>query len=317
MMGRVATTLTEHQKSEVETLAAVLTAEQLADYFEIGRTTFFAMMQREPEIAARYKKGKARAIGSIAQSLITKARAGDTTSMIFFLKTQGGWRETMKSSNSMTLYTRRSISPHLATRSSQRSLPVRARPGRPWANARPAQHPIGLSVARPRHEPDAFSRRQVETLAGCGIPEAEIAGLVYIDPKTLRRHYRQELDHGHTKVNAKVAESLFRKATGEGSQSVTAAIFWLKTRAHWKEISVLEHGGVAGRPIEQVQRIERIIITAPDMDKLQRERENWRKSFPRCRLDPAPASDRPVLSARRVPSLPVSRRGEWRGSGGE
>jgi hypothetical protein len=32
-----------------------------------------------------------------------------------------------------------------------------------------------------------------------------------------------------------VAESLYRKATGEGRESVTAAIFWLKTRAHWKE----------------------------------------------------------------------------------
>lgn len=96
MMGRHPTTLTEQQQSEVDTLAAVLTAEQMADYFGIGRTTFFSLMRREPEIAARYKKGKARAIGSVAQSLITKARAGDTASMIFFLKTQGGWRETTR-----------------------------------------------------------------------------------------------------------------------------------------------------------------------------------------------------------------------------
>ena len=54
------------------------------------------MMQRDEEIAARYKKGKARAIGAIAQGLINKARGGDTTSMIFFLKTQAGWRETSK-----------------------------------------------------------------------------------------------------------------------------------------------------------------------------------------------------------------------------
>jgi hypothetical protein len=45
-------------------------------------------------VAARYKRGKARAIGVIAQGLINKARSGDTTSMIFFLKTQAGWRET-------------------------------------------------------------------------------------------------------------------------------------------------------------------------------------------------------------------------------
>ena len=37
---------------------------------------------------------QARAIGAIAQTLISKARAGDTTSMIFNLKTQAGWRET-------------------------------------------------------------------------------------------------------------------------------------------------------------------------------------------------------------------------------
>jgi hypothetical protein len=30
---------------------------------------------------------------------------------------------------------------------------------------------------------------------------------------------------------------VYRKATGEGRESVTAAIFWLKTRARWKETS--------------------------------------------------------------------------------
>ena len=93
-MSRAPMTLTDAQKAEVETLAAVLTAEQVADYFGIGRRTFYTMMQRDEEIAARYKKGKARAIGAIAQGLINKARGGDTTSMIFFLKTQAGWRET-------------------------------------------------------------------------------------------------------------------------------------------------------------------------------------------------------------------------------
>ena len=92
-MGRRALKLTISQMGEVETLAAVLTADQVADYFGIGRTTFFNMIARDPEIAERYKKGKARAIGSIAQGLIQKARAGDTASMIFYLKTQGGWRE--------------------------------------------------------------------------------------------------------------------------------------------------------------------------------------------------------------------------------
>lgn len=87
-------TLTAEQMSQVEALAAYLSQEQIADYFGITRPTFSAMMDREPEIALRYKRGKAKAVGSIAQSLLTKARNGDTTCQIFYLKTQAGWRET-------------------------------------------------------------------------------------------------------------------------------------------------------------------------------------------------------------------------------
>ena len=72
-------------------------------------------------------------------------------------------------------------------------------------------------------------------MAAYGVPEADIARVLTIDPKTLRKHYRDELDTGQIKANSKVAESLCRKALGDGSQSVTAAIFWLKTRAGWKE----------------------------------------------------------------------------------
>ena len=93
MTGRPLTTLTDAQRAEVETLSAVLTAEQIADFLGIGRTTFFAILNRDDDLSERYKRGKARAIGAVAQSLVTKARAGNVTAMIFFLKTQGGWRE--------------------------------------------------------------------------------------------------------------------------------------------------------------------------------------------------------------------------------
>jgi hypothetical protein len=95
-------------------------------------------------------------------------------------------------------------------------------------------------MGRPAHVPTEPQRRQVEALAGFGIQETEIAGLMGCDPKTLRKHYREELDHGHTKANAKVAENLFRMALGQGREAVTAAIFWLKTRARWKETMVNE-----------------------------------------------------------------------------
>jgi len=92
--GRPAKQLTDKQRGEIETLAAFLSIEQLADYFGIGRTTFYALAEKDPEILEHYKRGKSKAIAHIAQGLIQKARAGDTTSAIFFLKTQARWRET-------------------------------------------------------------------------------------------------------------------------------------------------------------------------------------------------------------------------------
>lgn len=95
MTGRPLTTLTDAQRAEMETLAAVLNAEQIADFLGIGRTTFFAIFSRDEDLSERYKRGKARAVGAVAQSLVTKARAGNVTATIFFLKTQGGWRESV------------------------------------------------------------------------------------------------------------------------------------------------------------------------------------------------------------------------------
>jgi len=87
-------------------------------------------------------------------------------------------------------------------------------------------------MSRKAHQPDPAQRRQVETLAAYGIPETDISRVVEIDPKTLRKHYRDELDLGQTKANAQVAGFLFNSAR---NGNVTAQIFWLKTRAQWKE----------------------------------------------------------------------------------
>jgi hypothetical protein len=95
-------------------------------------------------------------------------------------------------------------------------------------------------MGRKAHQADQAGRRQVEAMAGYGIAEADIACVLEIDPKTLRKHYRRELDKGHIKATAKVAENLYRRATGEGREAVTAAIFWLKTRAGWKETHIQE-----------------------------------------------------------------------------
>ena len=93
---------------------------------------------------------------------------------------------------------------------------------------------------RPPHAPTPELRRQVETMAGYGIPAADICLSVGVSPMTLRKHYRHELDIGHVKANSAVAQSLFKKATGDGAQCVTAAIFWAKTRMGWRETAVVQ-----------------------------------------------------------------------------
>lgn len=93
LMARPKTQLTASQIVEVETLAAVLNQEQLADYLEIPARTFRAILSRDEDVSAAYKKGKARAIGRVAQSLLRSATEGNTTAQIFYLKTQAGWKE--------------------------------------------------------------------------------------------------------------------------------------------------------------------------------------------------------------------------------
>lgn len=93
-MARPRITLDHEQVREVETLAALLNQDQIADYFGVARNTFRAICERDAEVLARYKKGKAKAIAHVAHGLLQRARSGDTVSSIFYLKTQAGWRET-------------------------------------------------------------------------------------------------------------------------------------------------------------------------------------------------------------------------------
>jgi IS30 family transposase len=94
MSGRPRKTLTDDERAQIEALAAYLSQEQIADFLGIGKTTWFAILEREPDIAERYKRGKAAAIKSVATGLLQMARDGDKVAAMFYLKTQAGWRET-------------------------------------------------------------------------------------------------------------------------------------------------------------------------------------------------------------------------------
>ena len=85
----------------------------------------------------------------------------------------------------------------------------------------------------PAFEPIDEQRRLVRAMAGFGVPQDDIATQLDIDPKTLRKYFRAELDRGMVEANVKVAQSLFQMATS--GKNVAAAIFWMKARAGWRE----------------------------------------------------------------------------------
>ena len=87
-------------------------------------------------------------------------------------------------------------------------------------------------MARAPFKPTDELRARVRQLAIVGLPQDEIATLARCSPKTLRKHFRRELDEGVAEANALVAGFLFQAAK---AGNVAAQIFWLKTRARWKE----------------------------------------------------------------------------------
>ena len=92
--GRPVVVLDDTQIAQVEALAAVLSKKQLADHMGVCDNTFREIEARQPEVSEAYKRGKAKAISRMGQSLIMQAEDGNTAAAIFYLKTQAGWRET-------------------------------------------------------------------------------------------------------------------------------------------------------------------------------------------------------------------------------
>ena len=101
---------------------------------------------------------------------------------------------------------------------------------------------------RPPHLPSADTRNKVFMLSTVGTRHEDIATVLGISADTLTKYYKEELDKGRIEANASVAETLFKQAK-EGN--TTAMIFWLKSRAKWKESTQHEiSGNPDGSPVE-------------------------------------------------------------------
>lgn len=121
---------------------------------------------------------------------------------------------------------------------------------------------------RPAYVPTERDRRQVETMTGLGLTQAQISSVMGISEDTIYRHFSEEVAAGAAKANAQVAQNLFSIATSRESGAVTAAIFWMKTRARWRETNHHELTGKDGGPI---QTEAKMTIDASELTVEQRE----------------------------------------------
>jgi hypothetical protein len=97
-------------------------------------------------------------------------------------------------------------------------------------------------MSRRPYQPTVELRRQVLTMTGLGLTQADICGFLNIDRKTLRKHFRHELDVGAVEANAKVAEALFANATRHNN--VAAQVWWTKSRMGWRSVTDLSVTGI-------------------------------------------------------------------------
>lgn len=93
------------------------------------------------------------------------------------------------------------------------------------------------------HIPTEETKKLVRSLSAVGIRYVDIASKLEISDDTLVKHYKKDLEDGRTDANASIGQTLFQQAK---NGNTAAAIFWLKTRAGWKETNAIEHSGEVG-----------------------------------------------------------------------
>lgn len=87
-------------------------------------------------------------------------------------------------------------------------------------------------MPRPRIILTEKELQEIESMAGIGLTQEEIASVKGISVDSLRKYAGHVVRRGKAKAIAMVAETLFKKAI---AGNMTAIIFYLKTQAKWSE----------------------------------------------------------------------------------
>ena len=136
-------------------------------------------------------------------------------------------------------------------------------------------------MARTAFVVDEAMRGRVRYLAGVGVRQDDIARIIRCAPKTLRKRLRDDLDRGVAEANASVCGYLFAAAK---AGNIPAIIFWLKTRAHWRE----ETAPDAPPPADAEGADSQVLLVLPDNSRdaeltqvLRNAQEDYFASRPR------------------------------------
>lgn len=134
------------------------------------------------------------------------------------------------------------------------------------------------------HKPTDILRGKVEAWVIAGFKQTEIAERLGITDKTLRQHYREQLDQGKMDNIASAAAMVVEFATGRAKSTkgatnkecLTAAFFFLKTQAGWRETANvnLTAGGGEGHaaPPEDLdieQNMENVLLIKDHLEKIK------------------------------------------------
>ena len=112
---------------------------------------------------------------------------------------------------------------------------------------------------RPPFKPTDEQREQVKAMSSHGVPHRQQAPLIGCSsPKTLRKHFRDELNTGKIQANAKVAGALYQSAL---DGNVKAQTFWLKAVGGWQEtgrVEIVSEGELGA--IKRASEVARILF---------------------------------------------------------
>lgn len=102
----------------------------------------------------------------------------------------------------------------------------------------PLSKKTGWKVLHKRTETMAENIRQLAIL---GLEQDKMGKILGLDPKTLRKHYADEIDNTKARLNGQIAMGLARRALDGDTVS---SIFWLKAQAGWRDQHIKVDGDV-------------------------------------------------------------------------